>query len=58
MDNTNVRQSTSKKAKNYKIKGTETNIEISASTYDTLMAKKPLWLISSSHAQGRYTYNK
>ena len=42
MDNTNVRQSTSKKAKNYKIKGTATNIEISASTYDTLMAKKPL----------------
>jgi len=41
-DNTNVRQSTSKKAKNYAIKGSATNIEISASTYDTLEAKKPL----------------
>lgn len=41
-DNTNVRQSTSKKAKNYSIKGSVTTIEISASTYDTLLAKKPL----------------
>lgn len=41
-DMTNVRQSSSKKAKNYQIKGTVSNIEISASTYDTLVAKKPL----------------
>ena len=41
-DSTNVRQSTSKKAKNYQIKGAVTNIEISASTYDALIAKKPL----------------
>lgn len=41
-DSTNVRQSTSKKAKNYSIKGSATTIEISASTYDTLLAKKPL----------------
>ncbi len=41
-DNTNVRKSTSKKAKNYFIKGAATTIEISASTYDTLLAKKPL----------------
>ena len=41
-DMTNVRQSSSKKAKNYKIKGAVSNIEISASTYDTLVAKKPL----------------
>lgn len=42
MDATNTRQSTSRQAKNYKIKGVATNIEISASTYDALMAKKPL----------------
>jgi hypothetical protein len=41
-DNTNVRQSTSKKQKNYAIKGAVSTIEISASTYDALMAKKPL----------------
>ena len=42
-DNTNTAKSTTKKAKkNYSIKGAVTNIEISASTYDTLMAKKPL----------------
>lgn len=41
-DNTNVNKSTSKKAKNYLIKGSATTIEISASTYDTLLAKKPL----------------
>ena len=42
MDATNTRQSTSRQAKNYQIKGVATNIEISASTYDALMAKKPL----------------
>ena len=41
-DNTNVNKSTSKKAKKYAIKGSATTIEISASTYDTLLAKKPL----------------
>lgn len=41
-DNTNVTQSTSKKTKSYKIQGAVTSIEISASTYDTLVAKKPL----------------
>ena len=42
MDNTNTTKSTSKKAKNYSVKGSVTTIEISASTYDTLIAKKPL----------------
>ncbi len=41
-DNTNVQQSTTRKPKNYKIQGAVSNIEISASTYDTLVAKKPL----------------
>jgi len=42
MDSTNTRQSTSKKSKGYQIKGAVTTIEISSSTYDALMAKKPL----------------
>lgn len=45
MDATNVVKSTSKNSKKqstYQIKGAITNIEISASTYDNLMAKKPL----------------
>ena len=42
MDTTNIRQSTSKKSKNYQIKGAVTTIEISSSTYDALMSKKPL----------------
>ncbi len=41
-DSTNTRRSTSKKTKNYQIAGAVSNIEISASTYDALMAKKPL----------------
>ena len=41
-DNTNTSKSTSRKVKNYSIKGATTTIEISASTYDTLVAKKPL----------------
>ncbi len=41
-DSTNVRQSTSKKVKNYAIQGSVTTIEIAASTYDTLLAKKPI----------------
>ena len=41
-DTTNIRKSSSKAAKNYKIEGAVTHIEISASTYDTLVAKKPL----------------
>ena len=42
MDNTNTNKSTSRKAKNYSIKGSATTIEIAASSYDTLLAKKPL----------------
>lgn len=42
MDSTSTRKSTSKKAKNHLIKGALTTIEISASTYDALVAKKPL----------------
>lgn len=42
MDSTNVRQSTSKAAKAHQIKGGLTTIEISASTYDALVSKKPL----------------
>ena len=41
-DMTNVRKSSSKASKNYKIEGAVAHIEISASTYDTLVAKKPL----------------
>ena len=41
-DNTNTSKSTSRQVKNYSIKGATTTIEISASTYDTLVAKKPL----------------
>lgn len=42
MDMTNVRKSSANKNKNFKIKGAVSTIEISASTYDTLVAKKPL----------------
>lgn len=42
MDNTYVNQEKAKKTKNYQVKGAVTTIEISASTYDTLLAKKPL----------------
>jgi len=42
MDNTNVNKSSSKKTTNYSIQGAVSTIDISASTYDTLMAKKPL----------------
>ncbi len=42
IDNTSTRKSTSNATKTFKITGTVTNIEISASTYDTLIAKKPL----------------
>ena len=42
MDNTNVNKSSSQKSKNYSIKGAVSTIDISASTYDTLLAKKPL----------------
>ena len=42
MDNTNVNKSTSRGVKKYAIKGKATTIEIFASTYDTLLAKKPL----------------
>lgn len=41
-DSTNTRKSSSNKSSNYQIKGAVSNIEISASTYDALMAKKPL----------------
>ena len=41
-DTTNVRKSSSNSNMNYKIEGAVTHIEISASTYDTLVAKKPL----------------
>lgn len=42
MDNTNTNKSTSRKVKNYAIKGSATTIEIAASSYDTLLSKKPL----------------
>ncbi len=43
MDSTNsTAKSTSSKSKSHKIKGAVTDIEISASTYDMLMSKKPL----------------
>ncbi len=43
MDTTSTRKSTRSKANSsFKIQGAITNIEISASTYDTLLAKKPL----------------
>ncbi len=42
IDTTNVRHVTTRKPQNYQIKGVATNIEISASTYEMLMAKKPL----------------
>ena len=40
-DNTNIRKST-KKSKRYTIQGALSSIEISTSTYDTLVAKKPM----------------
>ena len=42
MDATNTNKSTSKKSKNYFIQGAVSTIEISASTYDMLDAKKPI----------------
>ena len=42
MDSTNTRKSTTRAPKPYQIKGAATTIEISASTYDALVAKKPL----------------
>ena len=42
MDATNVTKSTTRGSKSYQIKGAATTIEISASTYDMLMSKKPL----------------
>ena len=42
MDNTNVKKSSSQKTQNYSIQGAVSTIDISASTYDTLLAKKPL----------------
>ncbi|MDW3024552.1 MAG: hypothetical protein R8N50_02585 [Alphaproteobacteria bacterium] len=42
MENTNASSGKGKKSKGYQIKGTATTIEISASTYDTLLGKKPL----------------
>ena len=42
IDNTSVNKASSKKAKNYSIKGAMSTVEISASTYDTIVAKKPL----------------
>ena len=41
-DTTSTRRSTSKDANLYAIKGAVTTIEIAASTYDTLLGKKPL----------------
>ena len=41
-DNTNVNKSTTKGVSTYTIQGSITNIEISASTYDALLSKKPL----------------
>ena len=42
MDATNTTKSTSKKSSNYFVQGAISTIEISASTYDALMSKKPL----------------
>lgn len=42
MDNTNVTKSTANSTKTYSIKGASTTIQVSASTYDALVAKKPL----------------
>lgn len=42
LDNTSTRKSTSKQIKGYQIKGAIGNIEISTSTYDMLVSKKPL----------------
>ena len=42
MDATNTTKSTSKKSSNYFVQGAVSTIEISASTYDALMSKKPL----------------
>ncbi|MGN0917521.1 MAG: hypothetical protein ACI4NZ_04950, partial [Candidatus Enterousia sp.] len=42
MDNTNTTKSTKNTSKMYSIKGSATTIEIFASTYDVLEAKKPL----------------
>lgn len=42
MDATNVTKSTTRGSKAYQIKGAATTIEISASTYDMLVSKKPL----------------
>ena len=42
IENTNTRRVSARAAKNYVIKGSATSIEIAASTYDTLMGKKPL----------------
>lgn len=41
-DNTNINKSRRSKNKTYSIVGATTTIEISASTYDTLISKKPL----------------
>lgn len=42
MDNTNARYGKTNKKNTYSIKGATTTIDISKSTYDTLIAKKPL----------------
>lgn len=42
MDQTNTRKSTTRAPKPYQIKGAVTTIEISASTYDALISKKPM----------------
>ena len=42
MDQTNYRQNKSRTQRPYQIKGAVTTIEISASTYDALISKKPL----------------
>lgn len=41
-DNTNVNKSSKNKSGKYTIKGSVTTIDITASTYDTLVSKKPL----------------
>ena len=41
-DNTNTRKSTTRTVSAYAIQGEKTTIEIAASTYDTLLGKKPL----------------
>ncbi len=61
MDNSGLRKSSTNHAQTYTIHGAVTTIDISASTYDSLMAKKPLCehiLKSCVNADKKVTTNK